>query len=410
MNKKQKRDTHSHISQLTSIGFLTKFTDMNVKPILHKPLVVFALLLATMAAPAQPTPKVADEIGAIMARYSAVGVSVAVVKDDEISYNQSFGFRNLETQEPLENDDVFRIASISKSFVATSLMQLVDENKLSLDDDVGRLIGFAVRNPNYPDAIITLRMVLSHTSSISDKNGYFTLDALNPGKNADWAKAYNDYAPGTGYQYCNLNFNLAGTILEKLTGTRFDRYVSQHILEPLGLYADYNVDDLDSTRFAVLYTYDPDSSRFIASPAAYRSPAAALEDYQIGYSAPVFSPTGGMKISAADLAKYMTMHMNYGIRGRTRILSEESARAMQTPVPAGNGYALALQTKDNLIPGEIMTGHTGLAYGLNSAMYFQPQEKFGFVVIISGSRTTYTDDFPDIHRELINCLYRHFVL
>lgn len=373
-------------------------------------LTTLVLITATLAATAQSTSTTAEDIAAIMTKYDAVGASVAVVKGDEIIYNQSFGFRDLATQEPLENDDVFRIASISKSFVATGLMQLVDAGKLSLDDDVGKLIGFPIRNPNYPDSVITLRMVLSHTSSISDKNGYFTLDTFNPEKNSDWAKAYNDYAPGTSYQYCNLNFNLAGSILEKHSGERFDQYVRKHVLEPLGLYASYNVNELDSMRFATLYTYDADSNRFIASPAAYRSPSMALKDYKMGYSAPIFSPTGGMKISAADLATYMTMHMNYGVLGNTRILSKESARTMQTSVPAGKGYGLALQTKDDLISGEIMKGHTGLAYGLNSAMFFQPQEKFGFVVIINGSRTSYTDDFPDIHRDLINCLYRHFVL
>lgn len=373
-------------------------------------LTMCGLLAATVVAIAQPTATAGEEIAAIMARYDAVGVSVAVVKGDDITYNQSFGFRDLAAQEPLENDDVFRIASISKSFVATSIMQLVEAGKLSLDDDVGDLIGFRVRNPNFPDAPITLRMILSHTSSISDKNGYFTLDAFHPDKNSEWANAYNDYAPGTGYEYCNLNFNLAGAILEKHSGERFDRYVRKHILEPLELYAGYDVDELDSSRFAVLYSYDTDSNRFVASPAAYRSPAAALKDYQPGYSTPVFSPTGGMKISAADLAKYMTMHMNYGVFNGARILSEESARTMQTSVPAGKGYGLAITTQDNLISGKIMKGHTGLAYGLNSAMFFQPQEKFGFVVIINGSRTTYTDDFPDIHRDLINCLYRHFVL
>ena len=375
-------------------------------------LAVLCLGTTAMATTAQTTAKAdaEEEIAAIMANYDAVGASVAVVKNNEIIYNQSFGFRDLATQEPLENDDIFRIASISKSFVATSLMQLVEARKLSRDDDVGELIGFPVRNPNFPDSIITLRMILSHTSSISDKNGYFTLDAFNPNENPDWAKAYNDYAPGTDYEYCNLNFNLAGAILEKHSGERFDQYVRAHVLEPLGLYASYNVDELDSNRFAALYTYDADSNRFIASPAAYRSPAASLTDYRPGYSTPVFSPTGGMKISAADLARYMTMHMNYGVLGNTRILSEESARTMQTSVPKGKGYGLAITTEDNLISGKIMKGHTGSAYGLNSAMFFQPQEKFGFVVIINGSRTTYTDDFPDIHRDLIKCLYLHFVL
>src|SRR5690606_34490345 len=123
-------------------------------------------------------------------------------------------------------------------------------------------------------------------------------------------RAYNDYAPGTDYQYCNLNFNLAGAILEKYAGERFDRYIQRRILQPLGLYGGYNVDELDSSRFVTLYAYDGEAGRFNASPSAYQSRSEALKNYQLGYSAPVFSPTGGMKLSAADLARYMTMHMN----------------------------------------------------------------------------------------------------
>src|SRR5690606_40491427 len=107
---------------------------------------------------------------------------------------------------------------------------------------------------------------------------------------------------------------------------------------------------------------------------------------------------------ALTLARYMTLHMNSGIPGNTRILSEASARTMQSSVPAGNRYGLAITTEDNLVSGKIMKGHTGSAYGLNSAMFFQPQEKFGVVVIINGCRTSYTDDLPEIHRELNNCL------
>src|SRR3546814_10839488 len=105
------------------------------------------------------------------------------------------------------------------------------------------------------------------------------------------------------YQYCNLNFNLAGAILEKYSGERLDHYVEKHILKPLDLYGGYNVDDLDSTRFVTLYAYDGKARQFNPSPAAYRSRAEALKDYQMGYSTPVFSPTGGMKMSAEDLAQ-----------------------------------------------------------------------------------------------------------
>lgn len=371
-----------------------------------------ALLFVAATTKAQPSSRVEAEISAIMQQYQAIGASVAVVKAGEIVYNHSFGMKDTAKNELLDNDDIFRIASISKSFVATGIMQLVDAGKLALDDEVSTLIGFPVRNPDFPDSAITLRMILSHRSSISDKNGYFTLDALNPDKNPGWAKAYNDYAPGTDYQYCNLNFNLAGAILEKYSGERFDRYIHRHILDPLELYGGYNVDELDSNRFVTLYEYGGDAKRFVASPEAYRSRAEALKDYVTGYSTPVFSPTGGMKMSVKDLARYMIMHMNYGKSNGVRILSEASSRTMQTILTPKSGYGMALRTIDNLIPGKAMTGHEGIAYGLYSAMYFQPQEHFGIVVITNGCNTGFShgDVINDFLMAIYNSLYRNFIL
>ncbi len=366
-----------------------------------------ALLLTNVDGFAQPG-RVESEIEVIMAKYQAIGVAVAVVKDNEIIYNESFGLKNVASAVRLGNSDVFRIASISKSFVATGIMQLVETGKLSLDDDVSDLIGFQVRNPRFPDSVITLRMILSHTSSINDKNGYFTLDAFHPGKNPNWEQAYNHYAPGIGYQYCNLNFNLAGAILEKHSGERLDTYVSDHILKPLGLYGGYNVDDLDSARFVTLYAYNDSTKQFSASE-AYRSPSEALKSYTPGYTTPVFSPTGGMKISAADLARYMTMHMNYGEYQGVHILAEESARAMQTAVGPSEVYGLAITSMDNLVSGTTFKGHTGSAYGLYSMMAFQPQEKIGFVAITNGCNTGYTDGLNNLLKEVINSLYKNFI-
>ncbi|HRP43735.1 MAG TPA: serine hydrolase domain-containing protein, partial [Ginsengibacter sp.] len=88
-----------------------------------------------------------DSIYHIMQRRPIVGLSVAVVKDGKIIYNKSFGYKNLEEKTPLENSDIFRIASISKSFTVTSLLQQVEKRRLSLDDDVSDLVGFTIRNP-----------------------------------------------------------------------------------------------------------------------------------------------------------------------------------------------------------------------------------------------------------------------
>jgi CubicO group peptidase (beta-lactamase class C family) len=370
-------------------------------------LTLLAVIAVTFASYGQ-APKVEADIQQIMQQYNMVGLSVAVVKKDAIVYANSFGQKDTESQTPLANNDLFRIASISKSFTATSLMQLAEAGKLSLDDDVGKLVGFRVRNPNYPEKVITLRMLLSHTSSINDSKGYFTLDAIDPAKNPDWAKCYNSYEPGTSYEYCNLNFNMAGTILEKVSGERFDQYVKHHILDPLGLYGGYNVSSLDSSLFVTLYAYDPDSGRFSPSPAAYAPRRKEIRSYAMGYSTPVFSPTGGMKISATDLAKYMAMHLNKGKYKDTRIISKKSAKQMQAKI-ADNGYGLALTTTDKLIPGKVLTGHTGSAYGLYSAMFFQPKGKYGFVVITNGCSAPDSDEYNKALVATINSLYRNLI-
>lgn len=371
-------------------------------------LIWFTGIIICSSALAQKS-KIKKEIRSLMKQYSAIGLSVAVVKGNELVYNRSFGYKNAEEKKKLTNKNIFRIASISKSFSATSIMQLVEAGKLSLDDDFSRLIGFTVRNPNFPDDVITLRMVLSHTSSINDSQGYFTLDVINPEKNAEWKKCYNDYRPGGGYQYCNLNFNMAGTVIERISGERFDEYVQHHILQPLHLYGGYCVDSLDQSRFATLYEYDSTAQKFVPAENAYHPRREELSKYVLGYSTPVFSPTGGMKISAHDLARYMMMHMNMGTSKGVRIISDQSAAIMQTPLSKDENYGLALWVTDSFIPGKTLTGHTGSAYGLYSAMFFSPEEKFGLVLITNGCNGSYKNGWNELLHTAAQVLYNRII-
>src|SRR5687768_477398 len=281
----------------------------------------------------------------IMKANEAVGLAVVVVKDGDIIYKKSLGLKDIAGNTPLKEEDIFRIASISKSFSATAIMRLVEAKKVSLDDDFSGLVGFKVRNPKFPDKVITLRMVLSHTSSINDSQGYFNLNVINPSTNNDWAKCYNDYPPGGGYQYCNLNFNMVGAVLERLSGERFDVHMRRNILNPLGLYGGYCIDSLDNNKFVTLYEYDS-TSKLQSSPMAYAPRRAEISGYKMGYSTPVFSPTGGMKISAQDLAKYMIMHMNYGEAYGVRIISKRNSKLMQKAIAKEDGYGLALMNLD----------------------------------------------------------------
>ncbi len=347
---------------------------------------------------------------AIMQESKVVGLSVAVVKNNKIIYTHSFGQKDIEQNTSLTDDCIFRIASISKSFSATSIMQLVEANKITLDDDISKLLGFKIRNPKFPETVITLRMIMSHLSSINDSQGYFTLDAINAEKNPDWAKCFNDYEPGKGYMYCNLNYNMTGTIIEKISGERFDQYVKHHVLDPLKLYGGYCVDSLDKNRFATIYEFNVDSIRFYPTPAAYAPRSVEIKNYEMGKSTPIFSPTGGMKISASDLAKYMIMHSRQGKYNGVRIISKQSAKEMQTALSSEEGYGLAIETTDHMIPGKIMKGHTGSAYGLFSAMFFHPKEKFGIVVISNGCDPEYSNGYNTVIRKAVNCLYENIIL
>ena len=242
----------------------------------HFCMVIVAMMLTMMSCAPSAEKRTNQAIQQVMNDYQAVGISAVVVKDGQIVYENAFGYANLDSQLPLTTNHFMRIASISKSFTATSLMQLVEKGIISLDDDVSELIGFQIRNPHHPEVPITLRMVLSHTASFRDPENYSTLDHLNPAVNGDCSATYYDYVPGTGYNYSNLGLNLAGTILEKVSGVRFDRYVKDSVITPLGLYGGHNVDELDSTKCASIYRYD--DGQYVES-AAYGSVAHRLDDY-----------------------------------------------------------------------------------------------------------------------------------
>jgi len=373
--------------------------------------VLFAAVLLMTACSPNPAQQADEAMNEIIKNLNAVGLSVAVVKNNKVVYTNAFGAKNIAAGTQIGVDDIFRIASISKSFTATAIMQLYEQGKFGLDDDVIPALGLPVRNPNYPEIPITYRMLLTHTSSLNDTTGYFLFDVINPQKTKDVWKAYNQYAPGTQYEYCNLGFNMLGALVEIHSGERFDLYIKKHILEPLGLNAGFNVDALNQSQFVTLYNYR--NEQFIESPDAYLSKATELENYTMGYTTPVFSPTGGMKIAPKDLAKHMLIQMNRGVWNGVQILKPESVAAMQTPFELPDGkttdYGFAITTTTRLIEGETLKGHTGSAYGLYSAMFFEPEKKFGFITMTNGYPAQSKNGFMTIHSEVINALYEIFI-
>ena len=339
---------------------------------------------------AEQLAKIEKDLTAIARDHEVVSMQVAFVVGDEVVYSNSVGLKDLASKEPASITDLYRIASVSKSFSGVSTMQLVEAGKLSLDDDVSDIVGFRVRNPKFPEVPITVRMLLSHTSSVVDskvsykKSFDITLNSATASA-TDVAACYSNYEPGTHYQYSNRGINLLGAVIEKVSGERFDNYVRQHILLPLGITdAGFNVDSLDRTRFASLYTIDDDGD-YVAQPGAYeRYPQ--YDTYRLGIDTPHFSPAGGMKISILGLAEWM-MTLKRGGVGTNGVRILPAARVEQmyqkaTPDNSTVKYGFTLSTSKTLL-GFPMRGHTGSAYGLKSVLNYSLDQDFGVVVFCS---------------------------
>lgn len=357
-----------------------------------------------------------EEIKSCMEQKNCIGISVVVVKENRIVYNNCFGYNpnyaDSTDRRPICKGDIYWIASISKTFVATAIMQLVEEKKLSLDDDVNRYLDFKVQNPYFPNIPITVKMLLSHRSSLNDQQYEYSFNKVNPERNPEYRLLYNRYLPGADYDYCNMGYNILGAIIEKVSGIRFDDYIRSRIIAPLGLGGDFNVSKLDKNRLVWTYIYNKEKKTFVKDRTLYTYYEDKMNDYVLGYTTPVFSPAGGMKISAEDLARYMMMHMNDGKYNSKRIIKKRSERMMREIQTPEKHYALSLRHYNNdgytVIKDVELIGQTGGSHGIHSSMIFNPKEKYGFIVICNGCTSKYPDG-ADLSNKIINVCYQHFI-
>ena len=352
------------------------------------------------------------------------GLAVIVFKNGKEVYRNMMGNRFLSPRNknwnlPVTSDSRFRVASISKIFTATGYMQLTEEGKINLDEDVSRYLGFTLRNPNYPNRAITSRMLLSHTSSIRDyPTPYvpFKSNVRSFFTSADcWTK---NRAPGTNFSYCNLNFVLLATIMEKVSGQRFDKYMTKNVLKPLDIKGSFNLRDFSSgdlQKMGTLYRKTKgESGRYYAQiddrPIDLPS-ASLLANYRPGTNAGIFSPQGGLRVSPEELAHMLQMLMNQGTYKGKQILKPVSVQLMEKPVwkynpaqPNGDidndaieSYGMPLQYFSGTgltkpapnRPDFDLVGHLGEAYGFIGGLMWQPGTKNGFVFLQNGFATDY---------------------
>ncbi|MBR1590883.1 MAG: serine hydrolase [Acidaminococcaceae bacterium] len=352
------------------------------------------------------------------------GLAVIVFKDGKEVYRNMMGNRFLSPRNknwnlPVTADSRFRIASISKIFTAAGYMQLVEQGKINLDEDVSRYLGFTLRNPRYPSKVITSRMLLSHTSSIRDYPSPYV-----PYKSSvrSFFETENCWTaskiPGTYFSYSNLNFILLATIIERVSGQRFDKYISKNVLKPLDIKGSFNLRDFsaaDLQKMGTLYRKTKgEAGRYYAQiddrPIELPN-ASLLAIYKPGTNAGIFSPQGGLRISPDELSHMLQMLMNEGNYQGKQILSPATVRLMEKPIwqyswsqPNGDiendsieSYGLALQYFSGTgstkpapdRPDLDLIGHLGEAYGFIGGLMWQPNTKNGFVFLQNGFATDY---------------------
>ncbi|MBQ8484725.1 MAG: beta-lactamase family protein [Bacteroidaceae bacterium] len=352
-----------------------------------------------------------SRITSLMKDAESIGLSVAVVKNNQVVYYNSFGYNpdynDPEKRKPIEKTDIFRIASVSKTFVATAILQLREKGKIDLDADINKYLKFRVRNPKFPDTPITVRMLIRHRSSITDAK-YSTysnkLDVFFSPDSEDYKAVFLDDRPGTKYEYSNYGYNLLGAIVENVSGKKFDEYIDENIMKPLGINGSYNVSKLDSTKFVRAMSYNERRKTFIKNPTMYNPYTEEMKNYQLGKSTGLFSPAGGVKMSVLDLTKYMMMHMNYGTYNGVQILTKESELLMQTQPNKNTKFGVGFYHSAFGMQGVDFVGHNGTAYGVHSEMFFNPEKKFGFVVICNGCNSGHK-----LNEEVIRVLYNAFI-
>ena len=391
-------------------------------------LVCLACLTASTVAPA------AEPVAQVRVAFDRNGVVSA----------QMEGMADLATGRKITADDPVRVASISKLVTTIGEMRLVEDGKLDLDADVSTYLGWTLRHPRFPDTPITLRLLLSHRSSLTDAAGYYATPLGQPLKGIlDDPKAWDDaHAPGTHFRYTNLNFPLVAMAMENVTGERFDRLMRRLVLEPLKLDACFNWESCDAataTRAVVLYRDRApvrDENR-TGQPAC----AVVVEDgadcdlarWKPGENGALFSPQGGLRISANGLAKIGRLLLDGGEVDGVRLLSPASVEAMVAPqwsFDGGNGvtheedtgdgqnkaffcrYGLAVQTLATRVQGcgddpfgdrVARVGHSGDAYGLRSGLWIDRQAGTGvvyFATDVGGSRGGAHSAFSAIEERL----------
>lgn len=398
---------------------------------------LLALVTALGAAACEPRAAPPVERAALRARLEelragAAGVEVAgvaVAHLDAAGRLRSaavgcarFGVDGRTCVRPLVAETVLRVASMSKLVTALVVLRLVQAGRLALDADVGALLAGGdapparaplralLRNPAFPAARITVRQLLSHTSSLRDGEVY----SLPPPATLAVLLAQPDrfsprYSPGAYFHYANINYVVLGAVVEVVAGERFDRAAARLLLAPAGVLGGYGWASAGAAAVALSGTpvrrRDAAERWLPGGPwlAQVDDPPVAVElppDYVLGTCPQALSPHGGLRISAVELARLVRAALA-GRAGAPPLLDPDSRRRLVAPVvddpdqrggqatvpgdlEGGMWRGYALGNHAWALGGRRLRAHLGDAYGLKGAVVFDPTTSEVWVFLVTG--------------------------
>ena len=299
-----------------------------------------------------------------------------------------YGRPRLMSPAPVTEKTCFRVASVSKLVMTFGALALCERGMLDLDRDLSADLGYAVRNPHFPDVPVTLRMLLTHTASIRDEGSYGTR-GMQKGctlrellENADnWLNA----GPGETFHYSNLGAGVAGVVMERAAGRPFDDIMQEFVFKPLSIRAGYDPRRI-LPRSDLANGY---SMRFPLPLLKYNAQALAKRrpesfDPERDY----LCAAGRLITDSAGMAALLGLLASHGEMG---VLSAESLNLMRTPQDGLGGIGrvgrgLNVAYLPSVFPGFSPVGHQGVAYGMCAELFADPATGAGVGIMTGGVR------------------------
>jgi CubicO group peptidase (beta-lactamase class C family) len=313
-------------------------------------------------------------IEAQMAYSGLPGLSIGIVHDQELVWSAGFGRARLDPARPATPDTLYRIASISKLFTSTAILQLRDAGRLRLDDPiVEHLPWFAIKQAHADAPVPTIRHLLTHTAGLPREAGspYWT-DGVFPTTDdirARLPRQQTALPVETQWKYSNLGLTLAGEIVAAVSGRPWAEYVHAHVLEPLGMRRS----------FAATPPADhPDLATGYARrlPAGTRDPAPFTDGRGI-------APAAGMTTCVSDLARFAMLQLREAPAGGAQVLRGSTLREMhrvhwlEPDWEAGWGLGFRVTRAR----GKTYVGHGGALRGYRTILHLCPADRVGVVVL-----------------------------